>query len=133
MSSSAVFNMQAQKLTTNLHKEMDKRMRQFIWGSAPVKKKVHLLNWKTLCMPKKVGGAGLRRSKDMNKCLFAKLGWRVLNCGEGTLGRMMQAKYGISEGSPLHSNINREKPRLEGYCLGIGAVEGRTTLDSYKQ
>lgn len=54
-----IFQMQIQQMPTCFHKEMDKYMRQCVWGSSPANKKIHLLNWDTLCKPKKHGGAGL--------------------------------------------------------------------------
>lgn len=67
-----------------------------------MKRKIHLLSWDTVCRPKEWGEAGIRRSEDMDKSLLAKLGWRLLTCGEETWCQVMREKYGLREGMPLH-------------------------------
>lgn len=96
-----VFYMQAQRLSTKTHKEIDRAVRQCIWGSSALKKKIHLLNWETLCRQKEWGGAGIRRAANMNKSLLAKLGWPLLTCGEDTWCQVMREKYGLRQGMPL--------------------------------
>lgn len=101
LSSMAVFYMQAQRLSTQIHKEIDSVIRQCIWGSSVMKQTIHLLNWDTLCEPKDCGDAGLRRSEDMNKSLLAKFGWGVLTCADQTWCQVIRGKYGIDNGKPL--------------------------------
>lgn len=48
LSNLVVFNMQAQKLTARTNKVLDRTVRQFVWGSSPIKKKIHLISWDLL-------------------------------------------------------------------------------------
>ena len=57
--------------------------RNFLWGSTEVKKKWALVDWETICKPKRAGGLGLRDLEVMNKVFNAKIWWRwVTNKGE---------------------------------------------------
>lgn len=47
-------------------------------GEVEATRRIHLVNWDTLCKPKALGGIGLRNAGWVNKVLLAKLAWRVL-------------------------------------------------------
>ena len=55
--------------------EIDKLIKNFIWGSDEASLKMHLVSWEVLCQPKCNGGLGIRSAKDMNTLLLMKLGW----------------------------------------------------------
>lgn len=95
-----VFYMQMQKLSSQTHKEIDKAVRDCVWGSSANQRRVHLLDWATLCRTKKEGGAGLRRAEDMNRALLAKLGWRMLVCGDEAWCKLIKSKYGVTSKTP---------------------------------
>lgn len=101
LSNMAIFHMKLQKLSTKIHKDLDRAVRQYIWRSSPTRWQIHLLSWDTLYRSKERGGGGLRKSEDMNKSLLAKLGWRILTCGEKTWCRVIRDKYGIFDDRPL--------------------------------
>lgn len=73
-----IFHMQLQRLPSKIHKELDKAVRHYIWGSSAERRKIHLINWDVVCRLKERGGLGVRKSEAMNKALLAKLAWRVL-------------------------------------------------------
>ncbi|KAK2642352.1 hypothetical protein Ddye_024115 [Dipteronia dyeriana] len=50
-------------------------------GSNSDKRKIHLVKWDTVCLPKKLGGLGIRKMKLMNQSLLAKIGWRLYQLG----------------------------------------------------
>lgn len=56
---------------------------------------MHLMNWDTLCMPKKQGGANLKSAKDMNHALMAKPAWRLLTRTRNAWIDVLWAEYGI--------------------------------------
>lgn len=115
ISSMCIFYMQAQRLTKKTHSELDKAARRCIWGSSPTKKKIHLLNWETLCKTKKRGGAGIRRSEDIHKSLLTKLGWRILTSGKEPWCKIIREKYGLVESRPLaFRNRQRETQVWKG-------------------
>ncbi|CAN1171502.1 Putative ribonuclease H protein At1g65750, partial [Linum perenne] len=51
--------MQTSILPINTCEEIDRRIRNFVWGTSPEERKVHLVSWEQICMPKDKGGLGL--------------------------------------------------------------------------
>ena len=62
------------KFLTLTCKEIDKVVRDFVWGSSEGDRKMHLVNWDDICKPKCLGGLGLRKAEDNNKIFLMKLG-----------------------------------------------------------
>jgi hypothetical protein len=59
--------------------ELDRIFKNFWWGFPALKKKnLFLKAWDSLCMPKELGGLGLRKMKEVNLALITKLGWKLL-------------------------------------------------------
>ncbi|KAL8170556.1 hypothetical protein V2J09_022360 [Rumex salicifolius] len=54
---------------------IDAITRSFIWGSSKSARKMHLVNWEDVTKPKKVGGLGVKRMKELNLALMGKLAW----------------------------------------------------------
>ena len=48
-------------------KQIRNIQRNFLWGVIYVHRKWPLVEWKTICKPKEVGGLGLRDPLDINK------------------------------------------------------------------
>ena len=59
--------------------ELDKIFKNFWWGF-PAKKSrnLSLKAWDSLCIPKLLGGLGLRKMREVNLALVTKLGWKLL-------------------------------------------------------
>ncbi|KAK0588170.1 hypothetical protein LWI29_035325 [Acer saccharum] len=68
------YAMQSIKLPTEVWHTLDGLNRDFLWGSNSDKRKIHLVKWDTVCLPKKLGGLGIRKMKWMNQSLLAKTG-----------------------------------------------------------
>jgi len=49
------------KIHETIFKRMDAISREFWWGHEPNQRKLHLLNWDTICSPKGSGGLGLKK------------------------------------------------------------------------
>ncbi|CAA0833833.1 Unknown protein [Striga hermonthica] len=84
---------------------------KFIWGSSQSVRKVHLVNWSSLCTPKEKGGLGLKNQRRMNMALLMKLGWGLLSKLEALWVRVLCAKY------KLHPNT-----MSDGYHFPSGSV-----------
>ena len=69
--------MQGAVLLVHLCEKIDKISRDFLWGSSAEKKKLHLVGWSRIIMPKKDGGLGIQQAKAKNIALLAKLNWRL--------------------------------------------------------
>lgn len=89
--------MQTVRLPVNVVDEVERINRQFFWGDDSGKRKMHTVAWENICLPKEQGGLGLRRLRDMNMALLAKLGWRLLTEPDKLWTQTLTAKYG----SPL--------------------------------
>ncbi|GKV27995.1 hypothetical protein SLEP1_g37098 [Rubroshorea leprosula] len=72
------YYMQGIYLLEAVHKELDYLSRQFIWGTSRERRRPHLVSWERITQPKKVGGLGLRSSKEANQASMAKAHWRLL-------------------------------------------------------
>lgn len=65
------------KISEGITKILDKTVRDFIWAITQEKKKMHLLNWDTITLPKSKGGLGIHKSSLRNKAILSGLAWRV--------------------------------------------------------
>jgi hypothetical protein len=78
--------------------ELDRLFKNF-WWVVPSKKSrnLSLKAWDSLCIPKVLGGLGIRKMRDVNLALISKLGWKLLNNSDSLWVTQLQGKY-------LHSN-----------------------------
>ncbi|KAL0012862.1 hypothetical protein SO802_007970 [Lithocarpus litseifolius] len=89
----ADYYMQCHALPIKVCNAIDKKMRDFVWGSNEEKKKMHMVNWQTVTQPKELGGLGLFQTRHRNQALLAKLCWRLASEQEALWARMLIAKY----------------------------------------
>lgn len=68
--------MQSVLLPSRILDSLDRVTRNFIWGSTPNKRKLHMISWSTVTKAKKEGGLGLQAARPKNLSLLAKLNWR---------------------------------------------------------
>lgn len=59
-------------------KKIESLCTQFLWGGTETKRCVAKVSWKTVCLPRKEGGLGLRDIGLWNKNLCLKLIWNLL-------------------------------------------------------
>ncbi|CAN1152714.1 Putative ribonuclease H protein At1g65750, partial [Linum perenne] len=74
--------MQTVFLPVTLYDQIDRLIRNFIWGSTDGARKIHNVNWQTVCKPKCLGGLGLRSDKELNKAFLMKIAW---GCSPGRM------------------------------------------------
>ncbi|GLT32300.1 hypothetical protein SLA2020_069760 [Shorea laevis] len=106
------YYMQGAYLPESIHKELDSLTGQFIWGSTSEKRKTHLVSWDRVTQPKKLGGLGLRSSKEANQALMAKVQWRMISEKDRLWSKAFCEKYKIQDpksdfkkASPVMHNI----------------------------
>ena len=89
----AEYYMQCQSLPVKVCDQIDKITRDFLWGSTKEKRRLHLVRWDTVTLPKELGGLGLHNIKDRNNALLAKLCWELACEQEAPWAKMLVAKY----------------------------------------
>ena len=85
--------MQGALLLAKVCTEIDKANRNFLWGSTPEKRKIHLANQNAVTLPKEHGGHGLHESRPKNLAVLAKLNWRLLFEDSSPWALVLKAKY----------------------------------------
>lgn len=85
--------MQYVKLPTTITKKIDQIQRNFIWGSTRDKRKLHMIDWKTLANKKVDRGLGGQRAEVKNNALLAKLAWRAYNNSSSPWAALLINKY----------------------------------------
>ncbi|KAI5351228.1 hypothetical protein L3X38_004119 [Prunus dulcis] len=88
-----IYSMQTAMLPASVCSKLDKLNKNFLWGHAADKAKVHLVNWETVCKSKCAGGLGVKKAAWMNQALLAKSGWRLLQNDQGLWAKVLKAKY----------------------------------------
>lgn len=92
-------------------------------GSAREKKKQHLITWDRVCLPKREGGLGIRKTSDMNKALLAKVGWRVMH-GQATLWvRVVRSKYKVGDIHDHNWTVAKSTWSSTWQIVGVGIRE----------
>lgn len=69
----AEYFMQCHSLPTKICDSLDKMMRDFIWGSTEERRRMHMVKWSTVTLPKELEGLGLFSMKHRNEAILAKL------------------------------------------------------------
>ena len=73
----AYYYMQCHSIPIKVCDSIDKTTRDFIWGSTEKKRRMHMVKWNTIALPKELGGLGLCSMKYRNQAMLAKLCWRL--------------------------------------------------------
>ena len=93
-------------------------------------------SWDKLCFPKKQGGLGFKKAKEVNNAFLAKLAWMIASKRDSLCMSILRAKYKISKNwlyadspkwaSPIWKAIEQaKKVVVKGACYSIG--DGTTT------
>ncbi|CAN0916841.1 LINE-1 retrotransposable element ORF2 protein [Linum grandiflorum] len=85
--------MQTAFLPVSLCDQIDRKIRDFIWGSGDGVRKIHNINWETVCKPKSLGGLGLRSARDMNMAFLMKVAWGLFTRPEELWAKVLLTKY----------------------------------------
>lgn len=85
--------MQTAMLPLSVCDEVDKMCRGFIWGDTEAQRKIHLVAWDDLCIPKSHGGLGLIDMRKVNKASAMKAGWRLCTRRDDMWVQVVRSKY----------------------------------------
>ncbi|CAN1163128.1 Putative ribonuclease H protein At1g65750 [Linum perenne] len=87
------YAMQTAFLLFSICDSIDRRIRNFIWGSVEAARKIHNINWNTVCKPKSLGGLGLCNAQDLNKAFLMKIVWVLIKRPSELWAKVLMAKY----------------------------------------
>jgi hypothetical protein len=75
------------KFTDGLFEDLMKAIRAYWWGSGKGRSKVHWVwvPWKTMVLPKALGGMGFKDLIFFNQALLTKQAWRLITSPESLL------------------------------------------------
>ena len=111
------YAMQTVPLPLSTCDEIDKRCRNFIWGSNSARRKPHLVSWNSVCARKEDGGLGLRKARHQNQAFMMKLGWGMINKRDSIWVRFLREKYKAGNDIiPKVQKRNLESNTWRGIC-----------------
>ena len=137
MSNLLIYLMFLLRLPRRVSSRLEKIQRDFLWGSSPSIRKIHLLNWKTVCTSKVKGGLGIRSPALMNEALLGKWAWRFAEEENSAWKSIIRLKYGLedrgwfmriprkSAGTRLWKGISKVVAKLkQDYIFELGKERG---------
>lgn len=68
-------------------------MANYWWSSEPFHRKMHLVSWNKMCLPKALGGMGFKDIECFNQAMLAKQAGKVLNNPQCLLVRFLKSIY----------------------------------------
>jgi len=88
------YAMKSSKIPRKICDDIERTQRSFIWRHKENEKSARLVRWNTICLPKELGGLGLRRVRDMNKAFLMKLTWKLKTETSNLCTQVLKGKYG---------------------------------------
>ncbi|CAN1140688.1 Putative ribonuclease H protein At1g65750, partial [Linum perenne] len=85
-------------LPLSLYDKIDRKVCNFIWVSTNGVRKIHNVNWETVCKPKVLGGLGLRSARELNLAFLMKVAWNIITKPEEFWVKTLVSKYLIKNG-----------------------------------
>lgn len=87
------------RISEGITKILDKIIRDFIWGTTQERKKMHLIAWDTVTLPKDLGGLGIQKTAIRNKVILNGLAWRVCQGNPNIWKSVLHNKF---KNHPVH-------------------------------
>ncbi|CAN0925668.1 Putative ribonuclease H protein At1g65750 [Linum grandiflorum] len=85
--------MQTAFLPVSLCDQIDRKIRDFIWGSGDDIRKIHNINWETVCKPKSLGALGLQSASEINMAFLMKVPWGLFTRPDELWAKVLLTKY----------------------------------------
>jgi hypothetical protein len=85
-------------LPTNLCSILDRCLKNFWWGFLINKtRNLTLKSWDSICLPKELGGLGVKKMRDVNLALISKLGWNLICNANKMWVSQLRGKYLLTD------------------------------------
>jgi hypothetical protein len=89
-----IYSMMTIPIPKSVFMDIHRLQRNFIWGHEDGQRKMHMINWDTLLLPKESGGLAIRHLPTMNTACLMKLGWSMREGNESLWCKVLKGKYG---------------------------------------
>ncbi|CAN1167457.1 Putative ribonuclease H protein At1g65750 [Linum perenne] len=84
--------MQTSFLTCHICEAIDRKIKNFLWGSTNDCRKIHLVSWEEVCKPKEHGRSGLKKAKELNMAFMMKLAFNFFKSPNELWVQVLQHK-----------------------------------------
>lgn len=74
-------------------KNIEKLIRDFLWGDNNGGKKIHTIRWEEICVPREEGGLGIKSCKDVCKAYLVTKTWSIAKNKNDLWIRWIHGKY----------------------------------------
>ena len=113
-------------------KKIEKLQRDLFWNDGHLKKKVHAVDWETICNSKRNGGLGVGRMRDKGLSLLAKWIWRFGREDSFLWKKVICAKYDLGQ-NPLLWKSNSVKSGSHFFYGDQPFFYGESLCSQYNQ
>ncbi|MBA0754873.1 hypothetical protein Gogos_021706 [Gossypium gossypioides] len=86
--------MQSLMIPKGVSADIERLVRQFIWGSSDGHSKLSLVGWNSIYQPRTRGGLGFRHLEYQNSSFLMKIGFNLVSRSNALWVRVLRAKYG---------------------------------------
>ncbi|CAN1800858.1 Putative ribonuclease H protein At1g65750 [Linum perenne] len=93
LSAIPAYAMQTSVLPATTCDAIDRRIRNFVWGSTSEERKMHLVSCERICRPKALSGLGLRQARQLNHAYMVKLAFIFFQQSDLLWVKVHQANY----------------------------------------
>ena len=98
LSNLLIYIMSLFRLPKGVKARLEKIQKDFLWGGDNLEKKIHLVNWNTVCTGREKEGLGLRNLFIVNRALLRKWIWRFAKDESFILKDVIRLKYQVEKG-----------------------------------
>ncbi|KAK1286517.1 hypothetical protein QJS10_CPB20g01045 [Acorus calamus] len=120
VSSMPIFFLSTFRMPVGVEQRLESIRRRFLWSGANKEvSKPHLVKWEFVCLPKTMGGLGVRKLKEMNLALLSKWTWQWMAKPDSLWVRLFRERYSLAAGSHLPWLFTKSSCLCKGWFTGM--------------